>query len=222
MKSLFSVAITVPFATVMLFAQATQADKAADQADRPAAGAATQADRPAAGASSQADRPAPSTQAERPAGQAGAASQSSTQSTTQSTTSSQSTRTTGQADIGGAKTYTGTIVKADCSEASILTSSMAASASTSAGATAADQSKSTSSKNPPKSRYDLSREVIKHCAASKDATAFAVVTDDGNFLKLDDSGNQQVKTNKWGKNTKVSVNGSVEGDTLKTQAITKM
>ena len=224
MKSLYSVAIAVPFATAMLFAQATQADRPADQADRPGA-AATQADRPAGQATQ------PETQADRPAGQAGATSQSTTQST-QSSTSSQSTRTTGQADIGGAKTYRGTIVNADCSQASVLTSSMSTSASasttsTAAGATAGDQStatssKSTSSKNPPKSRYDLSRDVIHHCAANKDTAAFAIVTDDGNFLKLDDSGNTQVKSNKWGKNTKVSATGAAEGETLKVQSITKM
>src|SRR5207245_810196 len=57
MKSLYTVAITIPFATAMLFAQATQADKPSDQAGQ--AGATSRSS-----ASSQADRPA--TQADRP------------------------------------------------------------------------------------------------------------------------------------------------------------
>ena len=84
MKSLLSIAITVPFATAMLFAQAAPADRSSDQA--------------------------------------GAQSQSSTQTqkdkSSTSSTTSQSSRTAGQADSGAAKTYTGTIVDANCSEAS--------------------------------------------------------------------------------------------------------
>ena len=64
--------------------------------------------------------------------------------------------------------------------------------------------------------------MIKRCAVGKDTASYAIVTDDGNFLKLDDSGNQQVKTNKWGKNTKVSATGAAEGENLKVQSITKM
>ena len=43
-----------------------------------------------------------------------------------------------------------------------------------------------------KSVYDLEGEVFRHCPASNMLTAFAVVSDDGSFYKLDDAGNTQV------------------------------
>ena len=56
-------------------------------------------------------------------------------------------------------------------------------------------------------------------------TSFAVMTDDGAFLKLDEAGNAQVRSvvaGKSPKNMKVTVTGSVEGDTLKVQSLAKM
>jgi len=85
----------------------------------------------------------------------------------------------------------------------------------------------------------LQREVLRHCAASSKTTSFALVTDEGTFLKLDDAGNSQVMSQAGGsaagstsgsskassknlKNMKVSVNGTVEGDTLKVTTLSKM
>ena len=185
MKSLLSMAITVPFATAMLFAQAAPADRSSDQA--------------------------------------GAQSQSSTQTqkdkSSTSSTTSQSSRTAGQADSGAAKTYTGTIVDANCSEASSLSSS-------SSSSSAADQSASTSSRSASaksKSPDDARKDVLRHCAPKSSTTSFAILTDDGNFLKLDENGNTQVKSNKLnGKSTKVTVTGTAMGDTLNVQSISKM
>src|SRR5438094_5629364 len=142
MKSLYTLAVTIPFATAMLFAQATQADKPSDQAGQ--AGATSRSS-----ASSQADRPA--TQADRPAGQAGATSQTDRSSTsTQSTTTTQSSRTAGQADIGG-RTYTGTIVNANCTEASGLSGGASATATsetnTAGGASTSARSSSSKTKS---------------------------------------------------------------------------
>jgi len=74
-----------------------------------------------------------------------------------------------------------------------------------------------------KSVYDLQRDVIRHCAAKNDTTSFALVTDDGMFLKLDDAGNTQVKSNagKNMKNMKVSVSGTSTGETLQVTSLTR-
>jgi hypothetical protein len=107
-------------------------------------------------------------------------------------------RTAGQADTGSSKTYTGTIVDASCSEASALTASPANS----------------------KAKSD----VLKHCQPNASTKSYALLTDDGNFLTLDDTGNSQVTAQftEKKKNMKASVTGTAEGNTLKVQSLTKM
>jgi len=187
MKCLRRVLVTIPMASVMLFAQ---------QADQDAAKPAENATQPASSAQA-----TPATQAAQP-------------SITQAAASS-------------AMTYKGTIVNADCSQASALTSSRSASYAD-RGSTAGGDANSTSTKTSidknPKSVYDLQHDVMRHCAASSKVSSFALLTDDGQFLKLDDAGNTQVKGSdaKTIKNMKASVAGTVEGDTLKVQSLTKM
>lgn len=129
-------------------------------------------------------------------------------------------------------TWTGTIVNATCSEASNLPSAgshAAASTSASTSTSTADQTKpATSASKNEKSVYDLQKEVFKHCAANEKATAFAVLTDDGKFYKLDDTGNTQVTTQatdpkgkKKVKDMRVTVTGTVQGDIVKVQSLTK-
>jgi len=74
-----------------------------------------------------------------------------------------------------------------------------------------------------KSIYDLQRDVTRHCAAKNTTTAFALVTDDGQFLKLDDAGNTQVKSSagKNMKNMKVSVTGTANGENLQVASLTR-
>jgi len=99
--------------------------------------------------------------------------------------------------VGSAKTYTGTIVDANCTQASDLTSA----------------SNKTKAKN----------DVMKHCQASSNTTSFALLTKDGNFLKLDDGGNSKLTSmSDSKKNMKVTVTGTVEGDTLKVETVAKM
>jgi len=133
--------------------------------------------------------------------------------------------------------FTGTIVDANCSQASSLTMRYSAADA----ATPKDSTSSTDSTKPSpasttidknyKSVYDLQREVLKHCPATNSTTAFAVVTDDGSFYKLDDAGNTQVtslsgaaeseKQKKTLKNMRVTGSGTVQGDTLKVGSLTK-
>ena len=133
--------------------------------------------------------------------------------------------------------FTGTIADANCSQASSLTMRYsAADAATPKGSTSSTDSTkpspaSTTIDKNYKSVYDLEREVLKHCPATNSTTAFAVVTDDGSFYKLDDAGNTQVtslsgaaeseKQKKTLKNMRVTGSGTVQGDTLKVGSLTK-
>jgi hypothetical protein len=238
MRSLKSVAIVITLASTTMFAQSQNQPN--PQADRAGQDPATQA----APAPSQADRPAG--QADRPAGQAEQAPPAQAAPSTQTAPASPSAAapSSTQADRASAtsdpnsRTFIGTIVNASCPQASNLprsggSSSAPAASAPAASAPSTDASKSTTpaaakdSKNP-KSVYDMEREVMKHCAADNKAAAFAVLTDDGSFYKLDDAGNTQVTSaagadakKKNVKNMRVTVAGNVQGDTLKVQTLAK-
>ena len=135
------------------------------------------------------------------------------------------------------RNFTGTIVDANCSQASSLTTRYSAADA----APPKDSTSSTDSTKPSpasttigknyKSVYDLQSEVRKHCPATNSTTAFAVLTDDGSFYKLDDAGNTQVtslsgasesgKQKKTLKNMRVTGSGTVQGETLKVGSLTK-
>jgi hypothetical protein len=203
-----------------------------------------QADRPSGQSGAQSGQSGQSGQ--RPSSQPGA--QSGQQGARPGSTSSQSstTQSSAQADrtsSGSPMTFTGTIVNAECPQAQALIertsgSSYADRAGAGAGATAQSsastssqsassqtswgQSSTTTAKNQ-KSVYDLQRDVMRRCAASEKAEDLALLTDDGRFLKLDDAGATQVKTEagKNIKNMKVTINGSLSGDTLTVQSVSK-
>ena len=131
------------------------------------------------------------------------------------------------------RNFTGTIVDANCSQASSLTTRYSAADA----APPKDSTSSTDSTKPSpasttigknyKSVYDLQSEVRKHCPATNSTTAFAVLTDDGSFYKLDDAGNTQVTSlsgtseKKTLKNMRVTGSGTVQGDSLKVGSLTK-
>jgi len=135
------------------------------------------------------------------------------------------------------RNFTGTIVDANCSQASSLTTRYSAAdaappkdSTSSTDSTKPNPGSTTISKNY-KSVYDLQREVLKRCPATNSTTAFAVLTDDGSFYKLDDAGNRHVtslsgaseseKQKKKLKNMRVTGSGTVQGDTLKVGSLTK-
>jgi hypothetical protein len=106
-------------------------------------------------------------------------------------------RAAGQADAGS-QTYTGTIMDASCTQASALKDSTASA--------------------------NAKKDVLKHCQPTASTKSYAILTDDGSFLALDETGNSQVTAQQIAgkKNTKVSVTGTVDGSTLKVQSLTKM
>jgi hypothetical protein len=147
------------------------------------------------------------------------------------------TKTSIATSDANSRNFTGTIVDANCSQASSLTTRYSAAdaptpkdPTSSADSTKPSPASTTISKDY-KSVYDLQREVLKHCPATNSMTAFAVVTDDGSFYKLDDAGNTQVmslsgsseseKQKKTLKNMRVTGSGTIQGDTLKVGSLTK-
>jgi hypothetical protein len=147
------------------------------------------------------------------------------------------TKTSMATSDANSRNFTGTIVDANCSQASSLTRrySAADAATPKDSTSSADSTKpspaGTTMSKDYKSVYDLQREVLKHCPATNSTTAFAVVLDDGSFYKLDDAGNTQVtslsgsseseKQKKTLKNMRVTGSGTVQGDTLKVGSLTK-
>jgi hypothetical protein len=236
MRPLKGVVISITLAAALM-AQ-SQSNKSSPQADKSGQNPAGQAGRAGQADTPQADKPA--AQVERPARQA---------SPSTATQADRASTATGGAN---SRTFTGTIVNATCSQASSLMRSgsfadQSVSSSTSTTTNSTDQSAAASSKsttagakdNPTsssstnkdeKSVYDKQREVLRHCPATASITAFAVLTDDGSFYKLDDAGNSQVMSQVGGdsdkhkkglKNMRVTGTGTVQGDSLKVQSLTK-
>ena len=103
--------------------------------------------------------------------------------------------TQGQADVGNAS-LTGHILDANCSQASAL--------------------------NSAGDKETAKKDVMKNCAPSSNSTAFALLTEDGRFLKFDETGNGKVTSIGAKKGLKASVTGKIEGDMLKVESLTKM
>src|SRR5207249_11246677 len=106
---------------------------------------------------------------------------------TQESGQSDTSRTIGQGDVGNTKTYTGTIVDANCSEASATSSSRVSatsSSSTSANSTSTQSTCTETTTNGKKSLASATkRDILKHCKVGPGTTSFALVTNDGTFLK---------------------------------------
>ena len=142
-------------------------------------------------------------------------------------------KTAPAAGTASSRTFTGTIVNATCSQASSLTNRASFADRSGAPSTSAEGTKNapaSSTDKDYKSVYDLEGEVLQRCPASNNLTAFAVVTDDGSFYKLDNAGNNRVKSlvgsdsdkhKKSLKNMRVTVTGTVQEDTLQVQSLSK-
>jgi hypothetical protein len=117
-------------------------------------------------------------------------------------TSSQTPRKSGQSDQA-AQTIRGTVLDATCSSATALSP------------TATDS----------KARTAAKKEALRQCQPTTATSSYALLTGDGHFYRLDESGNREVAKITSGKNSKnmrVSATGSVDGDVLKVQSLSKM
>jgi hypothetical protein len=114
-------------------------------------------------------------------------------------------------------TYVGDVVKANCLQAAEIVS------------------RNSRGYVPPgvnaftRSRYEnlhtarLRSAILRHCSINPGATAFALLTDDGNFFRLDETGNFEVLSHTTGmaKKVRVTVTGFVDRETLNVQTLSK-
>jgi hypothetical protein len=125
-------------------------------------------------------------------------------------------------------TYTGDIVNANCYQAAEIVNR------NSRGYTrpAATNAFTAGSHKPvPNASQKKKKEILRHCSANPGTTQFALLNDDGNFLKLDEEGNlgvaSKMTVDKAGprsraKKVRVLVTGSVDGEKLIVQSVSKL
>jgi hypothetical protein len=123
--------------------------------------------------------------------------------------------------------YIGDIVNANCYQAALIVNRNSRGYAPVAAANAF-----TAGRKPvPNASPRKKREILRHCSINPGATQFALLNDDGNFLKLDDRGNldilSQLTPAKAGprsraKKIRVGVTGSVDGATLIVRSVSKM
>ena len=67
----------------------------------------------------------------------------------------------------------------------------------------------------------MKKAILRHCSINAGITSFALLTDDGNFFRLDETGNNQVlaQTTTKSKKVRVTVAGSVDRTTLNVQSL---
>ena len=67
------------------------------------------------------------------------------------------------------------------------------------------------------------RKILRHCAINPGTTSFAIVSEDGNFFKLDETGNRDVlsQVSTSTKKLKARVTGAVDRDLLNVVSFSK-
>jgi hypothetical protein len=123
--------------------------------------------------------------------------------------------------------YTGDIVNANCYQAAMIVNRNSRGYTPVATRSAfAESPKPVLNASPRKKK-----EILRHCSINPGTTQFALLNDDGNFLKLDEKGNldisSQLSSGKAGprspgKKIRVGVTGSVDGATLIVGSVSKM
>lgn len=125
-------------------------------------------------------------------------------------------------------TYSGEIVNANCYQAADIVNrnSRGYARLATANAFAPGTHKPVLNASPKKKK-----EILRHCSVNPGTTQFALLNDDGNFLKLDERGNlgvtSQMTSAKAGprprtRKIRVLVTGSVDGEKLIVQSVSKM
>jgi hypothetical protein len=137
------------------------------------------------------------------------------------------THTPDQSEVSS-YTYTGNIVNANCYQAAGIMNrnSRGYAPPKATNAFTRDTQKPVPNASPRKKK-----EILRHCSINPGTTAFALLNEEGNFLKLDDKGNLEVMSQVTGgeaharsgpKKVTVSVTGSVDGNTLIVRTISKL
>jgi len=114
-------------------------------------------------------------------------------------------------------TYVGDVVTANCMQAAKIVSR------NSRGYVPPGVNAFTGSRNENLQTARLRSAILRHCSINPGATAFALLTDDGNFFRLDETGNFKVLSQTTGMNKKVrvTVTGFVDRETLNVHALSK-
>lgn len=125
-------------------------------------------------------------------------------------------------------TYTGEIVNANCYQAAeIVNRNSRGYTPVTTANTFVPQSQKVVANASPKKK----KEILRHCPINPGTTQFALLNDDGNFLKLDENGNGHVMNTITADNPgpgscvrkiRVEVTGSVDGETLIVRSVSKM
>jgi hypothetical protein len=124
--------------------------------------------------------------------------------------------------------YTGEIVNANCYQAAEIVNrnSRGYTPVTTTNTFVSRSQKPVTNASPAKKK-----EILRHCSINPGTTQFALLNDDGNFLKLDENGNTRVMNTIGAENSvpgacikkiRVEVKGSVDGQTLIVQSVSKM
>ncbi len=123
--------------------------------------------------------------------------------------------------------YTGEIVNANCYQAAEIVNrnSRGYTPVTTTNTFVSRSQKLVANASPSKKK-----EILRHCPINPGTTQFALLNDDGNFLKLDENGNTHVMHTITAENSvpgacikkiRVVVKGSVDGETLIVQSVSK-
>jgi hypothetical protein len=127
-----------------------------------------------------------------------------------------------------AYTYTGNIVNANCYQAAEIVNRNSRSYAPMATANAFTPGSRKPVLNASPKRK---KEILRHCSVNPGTTQFALLNDDGNFLKLDERGNlgvaSKMTVDKAGprsraRKIRMLVTGSVDGEKLIVQSLSKM
>jgi hypothetical protein len=124
-------------------------------------------------------------------------------------------------------TYTGEIVNASCYQAAEIVNrnSRGYTPVTTTNAFVTQSQKIVANASPKKKK-----EILRHCPINPGTTQFALLNDDGNFLKLNENGNIEVMNTITADNSipgaclkkiRMVVKGSVDGETLVVQSVSK-
>ena len=114
-------------------------------------------------------------------------------------------------------TYVGDVVNANCMQATKIVSRNAR------GYAPPGANAFIGSRNENLHTAGIKSAILRHCPINPGTTAFALLTADGNFFRLDETGNFEVlsQTTSMARKVRVTVTGFVDRETLNVQSLSK-
>jgi hypothetical protein len=114
-------------------------------------------------------------------------------------------------------TYVGDIVTANCMQAAKIVNR------NSRGYVPPGVNAFTGSPHETLHTAGMRNAILRHCQVNPGTTAFALLTDDGNFFRLNETGNFEIlsQTTTSTRKVRVTVTGFVDRETLNAQSVSK-